>query len=200
MKKILLTLVGVVGAVSGSFAQTIPSTINLTGLGGFDREFSAPPPGSSGSFGETNFRVIDGSYGSDSTPDWAPYMGYTMYSFVAGPPNMVGQPQYTMMVLKSPTGQTFIRNISDSSAPWMSNAFMQLDESGNVVSASGYATGVDPSGHSVIYDGGGFGPAYLSSGGGGGDEGDGSVGALYIQAQELNIGLTFTDGQWTVKE
>jgi hypothetical protein len=45
----------------------------------------------------------------------------------------------------------------------------------------------------------GLGPLAVN-GGGGGDDGEGSAGAFYTQAQELNVGLEFNNGQWTVKQ
>ncbi len=52
------------------------------------------------------------------------------------------------------------------------------DEDGNWVDYNGW------DGWSASYEGGGFGPAYLSGG------------AFVEHAEELNVGLTFTNGQW----
>jgi hypothetical protein len=50
----------------------------------------------------------------------------------------------------------------------------------------------------AAWEGGGFGPAYLGSGGTTLE--DGTSGAFVEQATQLNVGLEFIGGQWTVKQ
>jgi len=76
-----------------------------------------------------------------------------------------------------------------------------LDESGNPTPnpSLGEGASLDLSSYAFSYEGGGFGPGYTSApptepnGGGAG-------GGVIATAQQLNTGLTFQNGQWTVKQ
>lgn len=176
MKKIILSLVGVVGLTAGLYAQPA-NTVTLTNMGGFNNTFT---------YSHTeNF----------TGPLLDMPAGAVTYTYLAGP-DVIGGKKYQMVLCVPPgVSQPFLMYLVDRDAPWMENGKIEFNSDGTVNRSSGYATSLDYSGFAVSWDGGGFGPGYSSGGGGGAGEGSGGV--IVEQASQLNVGLTFQNGQWT---
>ena len=79
----------------------------------------------------------------------------------------------------------------DLQAVWLNNTSTM----GYVIYPNADGSWAGPATLSIAWDGGGYGPAYVPL-----VAPQSIAGAFVEQAQELNVGLEFNNGQWTVKQ
>jgi hypothetical protein len=230
MKTLLLTLVGVVGLTGISWGQTNPpSYIQITNssLGApdpqgrsWDRQYNyvttttnlfeaKPVSGRSTPF-PNNFvknLTIHWDENGDEVdfPEGTKYHTYYAPQTVQSGPH-AGKPTYSMVMVEFPNGQTEIlhssamsENGNDWYVGWVDfNAGSQVPTYEGTKSSGGSWGDFNNLGHNfaVVWEGGGFGPGYNSSMALPSPSG----GAFIRQAQELNEGLEFINGQWTKKQ
>lgn len=198
MNKILLTIIGVVGLTAASWGQ-VPPSLTVQGLGELT--------------GNSPLQLQSGSI----TLGIAPYdNSHSIYTTSYGGPIPVGTKLhfYTsddgkrfLQVFEKLDGSYSLVAATYQTAPsWMGGVSHELwvDGNGNPISSdglssSGLGLSINPSNFLITYDGGGFGPGY--SLGGDDPDGGGASGAVIAQqASDLNIGLEFNDGQWTIAQ
>jgi hypothetical protein len=212
MKKILLTLVGLVGLTGISRGQfTIPSTgdwANSLELGSM--AFETPSLGaidlqgnytliSSYAFGGDSGQ-IGGTYSKDLGDGKRVAIGFIQmgpsYQSSPGSPPIAGKYEVQVMFF-------------DGSTPYPNDSFMYRGDSLNSLSL--FSSGIEglnppPSTFNggTILSGGPFNVSDAGfnypSGSGGDDDPDATVSVFVTQAEELNRGLEFNNGQWTVKQ
>ena len=184
MKTLFLTLVGVVGLTGVSWGQwavnfdseaTAPNVINFTGL---------PTPWFNGEYTLNAVEsLVDGTTEHTLAASYNGPNGLVVGITTWGP----GLPApWVGSQLNFNDGTREIVVTLDGNSAQISGH----DEDGNWVD-------YNPDGWVASYDGGGFGPAYVPPTP---SEVGGSGGAFVEHAQELNIGLTFQDGQWVPAE
>lgn len=195
MNKIIFTIIGVV-AISSSYAQSPPATLTLTGSDGFDNIYTYVSSYSNGPDQEIRHTYTAGSVAGQYY--YSPVKEYVMSVMepTTGPMYLYGMNKF--QVMGDPNESTYLAAGKNLDSSGMITYNFYRDENGSPLGGV-----VDPPiatlNYSSVFEGGGFGPGY--SLGDDTDESEGAGGAVFVeQAEQLNIGLEFNDGQWTVKQ